>query len=110
MKQYFGFTFIKCYLLFIVHSLREFIQKAQEKCNIVVYVTYFYVHNGSDFVTKLYLTLVTPWTVACLPGFSAHEILQARILEWVAKSFSKGSSRPRDQSQVSCIPGRFFII
>ena len=35
------------------------------------------------------------------PGFSAHEILQARILEWVAISFSRGSSQPRDQTQVS---------
>ena len=35
------------------------------------------------------------------PGSSVHEILQARILEWVAVSFSRGSSRPRDQTQVS---------
>ena len=35
-------------------------------------------------------------------------ILQARILEWVAISFSKGSSQPRNQTQVSCIAGRFF--
>ena len=32
-------------------------------------------------------------------------ILQARILEWVAFPFSRGSSQPRDQSQVSCISG-----
>ena len=36
-----------------------------------------------------------------LPGFSVHGILQARILEWVANPFSRGSSRPRDQTQVS---------
>ena len=35
-------------------------------------------------------------------------ILQARILEWVAFPFSRGSSQPRDQTQVSCIIGRFF--
>ena len=34
--------------------------------------------------------------------------LQARILEWVAFPFSRGSSQPRDQSQVSCTAGRFF--
>ena len=33
-----------------------------------------------------------------LPGFSVHGILQARILEWVTISFSRGSSRPRDQT------------
>ena len=45
-----------------------------------------------------------------LSGSSVHEILQARILEWVAIPFSRGSSRPRDQTQFSCIAGRFFII
>ena len=38
-----------------------------------------------------------------LPGSSVHEILQARISEWVAISFSRGSSPPRDQTHVSCI-------
>ena len=35
------------------------------------------------------------------PGSSVHGILQARILDWVAISFSRGSSQPRDQTQVS---------
>ena len=39
---------------------------------------------------------------------SVHGILQARILEWVAISFSRGSSPPRDQTQVSHIEGRVF--
>ena len=42
------------------------------------------------------------------PGSSVHRISQARILEWVASSFSKGSSQPRDQTSVSHIAGRFF--
>ena len=37
------------------------------------------------------------------PSSSVHGIFQARVLEWVAISFSRGSSRPRDQTQVSCI-------
>ena len=45
-----------------------------------------------------------------LPGSSIHEILQARILEWVAISSSRGFSWPRDWTQVSCIAGRFFTI
>ena len=45
-----------------------------------------------------------------LPGSSAHGILQARTLEWVAISFSRGSSQLRNQTQVSHIPGRFFTI
>ena len=43
-----------------------------------------------------------------LPGSSVHGIFQARILEWVANSFSKGSSQPRDRTQLSCIAGRCF--
>ena len=43
-----------------------------------------------------------------LPGSPVHGILQARILEWVAIHFSRGSPRPRDRTQVSCIEGRFF--
>ena len=47
--------------------------------------------------------------VACSPPASSiHGILQARRLEWVAISSSRESSRPRDQTQVSCIPGRLF--
>ena len=42
------------------------------------------------------------------PGFSVHGILQARILEWVAISFPRGSSWPRDQTRVSCTAGRFL--
>ena len=45
-----------------------------------------------------------------LPGSSVHGILQARILEWVAVPFSRGSSQPRDPTQVSRIAGGFFIV
>ena len=41
---------------------------------------------------------------------SVHGISQARILEWVAIAFSKGSSLSRDQTQVSRIEGRFFTV
>ena len=45
-----------------------------------------------------------------LPGSSVHGIFQARVLEWVAISFSRGSSQPRDRTQVSCIAGRHFTL
>ena len=45
-----------------------------------------------------------------LPGSSVHGIFQARVLEWVAISFSRGSSRPRDPTHVSRIVGRRFTI
>ena len=43
-----------------------------------------------------------------LPGSSVHGISQARILGWVAISFSKGSSPPRGRTRVSCIGSGFF--
>ena len=45
-----------------------------------------------------------------LPGSSGHEIFQARILKWVAISFSRRSSQPRDWTQVSHIVGRSFTV
>ena len=53
-------------------------------------------------VTQLCPTLCDPM------NYTVHEILQARILEWVAFPFSRGSSQPRDWTQVSCIAGIFF--
>ena len=45
-----------------------------------------------------------------LPGSSVHGIFQAIVLEWIAISFSKGYSQPRDQTWVSPIAGRVFTI
>ena len=53
-------------------------------------------------VTQSCLTLCDPM------DYTVNGILQARILEWVAVPFSWGSSQLRDQTQVSCIVGRFF--
>ena len=44
------------------------------------------------------------------PGSSVHGVLQARILEWVAISFSRGSMRPRSWTQLSSTAGRFYNI
>ena len=60
-------------------------------------------------VTQFCLTLCDPMDYSTT-GFSVYGILQARILEWVAVPFSKGSSQPRDQPWVSHIAGRFFTI
>ena len=59
-------------------------------------------------VSQLYLTLCDPMDCS-LPGSSVHGILQARILEWVAIPFSRGSSQLRDRTRI-CIAGRFFTI
>ena len=59
------------------------------------------------FMPKSCPTLCDPMDCS-LPGFSVHRILQARILEWVASSFSGESSQPRNLTWVSCVAGRFF--
>ena len=58
-------------------------------------------------VAQSCLTLYNPMGCS-LPGASTHGIFQARILEWVALSFSRGSSRPRDWTWVSRNAGRLF--
>ena len=58
-------------------------------------------------VAQSCLTLCNP-VDGSPPGSSVHGILQARILEWVAISFSRGSSWSRDRTQVSHIAGRCF--
>ena len=45
-----------------------------------------------------------------LSGSSVHGIFQARVLEWIAISFSRGSSLPRDWTWDSCIVGRWFTL
>ena len=80
--------------------------------------------NGSCSITRSCPTLHNPLDCST-PGFSVkvaqscptlsdpmhdtvHEILQAKILEWGALPFSRGSSQPRDRTQVSHIAGGFF--
>ena len=58
---------------------------------------------------QLCLTLCDPMDCSP-PGSSFHDILQARILEWVAIPFSRGSSQPRDWTQISYIASRFFTV
>ena len=71
------------------------------------------------FIRKFLCKFLWEWLSLChvclcdpmdcsLPGSSVHGILQARIQEWVAIPFSRGSSQPRDWTWVTCIAGRFF--
>ena len=57
---------------------------------------------------QLCLTLCDSMDCSSLPGSSVCGILQARTLEWVAISFSRGSSQPRNRTEVSCVAGGFF--
>ena len=92
-----GFTIFKGYTPFIViikkigHNPCE----SEKKAKVLV--------------TQSYLTLCDPMDCSPLDSF-VHGILQARILERVAISFSRVSSWPRNWTEVSCIAGKFFTI
>ena len=71
--------------------------------------THTHVWKVKALFPQLCLALLPPMDYS-QPSFSVHGIFQARILEWVAIPFSRESSGPRDQTQVSCTAGRFFTI
>ena len=81
----------------------------------------FFYNGGENSCIHTFLLFI--YSVSCLvmsipcdpmdcglPGSLIHGILQARILEWVAIPFSRGSSWPRNWIQISCIAGRFFTM
>ena len=67
-------------------------------------ITYAWAHAQSLNHVPLF---VAPWTAACQVPLPMG-ILQARILEWVTTPSSRGSSRPRDWTCISCIAAGFF--
>ena len=78
--------------------------KLLSKLSVSIYAT---TTNIKSEVTQSCPTLCYPVEYSP-PGSSVHGIFQARILEWVAISFSRGSSQPRDWTQLSYIAGRCF--
>ena len=79
-------------------------QQQQQKGNSPLFVLSMKVK-----VIQSCLTLCDPMDCG-LPGSPVHGIYQARILEWVAFPFSRGSSQSKDQTHISCIAGGFFTI
>ena len=69
----------------------------------------FWLWNWKVKVIRWCPTLCNPMDCS-LPGSSIHGILQSRIFEWVAIPFCRGSSQPKDQTQVSCIAGKSFTV
>ena len=66
-------------------------------------------NESESEVAQLCPTLCDPMDCS-LPGSSVHGIFQAIVLEWIAISFSRGSSQPRDQTRVSHIVDRRFTV
>ena len=77
--------------------------------NYSLYSPHCTLHTSVCSVTQSCLTLCDPVEYSP-PGFSVHGIFQARILEWVAISFSRGSSWPRDWTRISWVACWLFTI
>ena len=84
-------------LLAVQGSLKSLLQYHSSKASILRCSVFLY---GPTLTSMNY----------SLHGFSVLGILQARMLEWVAVSFSRGYSQSRDRTQVFCIAGKLFII
>ena len=78
-------------------------------CPLLLPLSIFTSIKVKGEVAQSCLTLCDPMDYS-LPGSSVHGVLQARVLEWVAISFSRRSSQLRDWTQASHIVGRHFTI
>ena len=92
-------------------------RKSRKSYHLVLPALFLLPYTGQErkkkkvkvLVTQLCPTLCNPIDYS-MPGSSVHGILQARILEWVTISYSRGSSPLGNQTWLSCIAGRFFTI
>ena len=116
--------FTDCFSFFLVtcisgssmtfHGLVNFIALQIFHCLDIPHFIYLFTYWRTSWkkeseVAQSRLTLCDPMDCS-LPGSSVHGIFQARVLEWVAIAFSRGSSQPRDQTQVFHTAGRHFTI
>ena len=105
---------LKCSICQIFSEKEKNVKKyiIQSPGSLISYIyihTHIYIMKVKVLVTQSCLTLCGPMDCSLL-GSSVHGIFQARILEWVAISFSRGSSHFREWTRVSHIAGRFFTI
>ena len=73
-----------------------------------MYVEVTHTTTTTESKKKVKVAQFSVFTLFDHMDYTVHGILQARILEWVAFPFSKGSSQPSDQTQVSRTAGGFF--
>ena len=91
----------------LIMMSKTFFKLIQDRWGIVVVQVLESESESESEVAQSWSTLCYPMDYSP-PGSSVHGIFQARILEWVAISFSRGSSQPRDRTQVCHTAGRCF--
>ena len=107
--------------LAVQRTLKRLLQHHSLKASILWCLAFFmaqlshpYMTTGKTIVVIVLVTQSCPTlcdpTDCSPPGSSVYGILQARILQWIAIPFSRGSSQSRDRTQVSCVAGRFFTV
>ena len=104
--------------LVVIHTVKSFGIVNKAEIDVFLIFSCFFNDRVAVWLYGLLAVCKSEVTQSCLilcnsmdcslSGSSLHGILRARVLEWVAISFSRGSSRPRNQSWVSRIPGRHF--
>ena len=96
---------------FHTSSINHLLKFIEEGHILLKYLHISKPHFLAGFISKSFrqdnYILCNPMDCS-LPGSTVHGILQARILEWVAVSFSRGSFQSRNWTWVSCIASRFF--
>ena len=96
----------------VIFRSRSFIYHFSYFCYIYIPPVFVFISTNLFCLNTFFETCMSPTLCdpmdCSLPGSSVHRIFQARLLEWVAVSFSRGSFLPRDQTCVSCTAGRFF--
>ena len=84
----------------------------QKICTRMLTTTFFVIapsRKQSKCSTVQWVKVIKSCPTLCDPmNYTVYGIVQARILEWVAIPFSRGSSQPRDRTQVSCLAGGFL--
>ena len=112
LLKYFKIFFL--FLNYLFFTLQYCIGFAihQHASTMGFYIKVNFVGNSVDLDYRVYIILEVKVAQLCLilcdPMDLVHGIIQTIVLEWVAFPFSRGSSRPRDQTLVSHIAGRFF--
>ena len=106
---FFIFVFIEIVPIILTSHSFQFSQSYLTLCNPMnCSMAVFLVHHQLPCASPTSSPAQSCLTLCDPMDYTVHGILQAGILEWVAFLFSRGSSQPRDHTQVSHIAGRFF--